>query len=221
MEVLRDFGSFPVFIAPSGENELDFLNGDSQCNKETLIAKGCKENLIGVAPERAISVRGGFQAIRKQISLKHVGAITIDKSRGDTIAAGIDIEISHSESCPFSKEHIVVAFRRTNNAASVVVVGDKEWSINKMWELITTGNQWSEINKRILSMVSINADGNAPETHMLILPRYHSFLVSCTNLPIMQYWIHIPARIVAQCVLYLHWSDQKYFATLAKAQLRQ
>ena len=53
----------------------------------------------------------------------------------------------------------------------------------KMWDLITTGNQWGEINKRILSMVSINADGNTPETHMLTLPRYHPFLVSCTNLP--------------------------------------
>ena len=59
---------------------------------------------------------------------------------GQTLPAGIAVEISSNFS-PWNKEQIIVVTSRTNVPEMTVIVGEKKFAIEKMWELITCGNQ--------------------------------------------------------------------------------
>ena len=72
-----------------------------------------------------------------QYCLKHIGEITINKCQGETLSSGIAIEITEQYS-PWEKDQIVVALNRTPNSISTIIDGEKMYTINKMWELITT-----------------------------------------------------------------------------------
>ncbi len=185
---LNNWDSFPVFVAPSGPNRLDFLEeGRDRPTKEQLRLMGWREVQIGTTPERNVSVRGGLQARRKQYSLKHIGAMTIDKSQGDTIPGGLAVEISGEGMAPWSKSQIVVVFSRTKTAGATIIVGEMEFAINHMWELITKPTQWSLMMENILSIVTINgtdADANAfPWRYELDIPRNFPFRVCDAFLP--------------------------------------
>jgi len=81
-----------------------FLNdGSKKLSKDDLRDNmGWKEVKIGVDPERPVRTRGGYQAIRKQYSLKHVGAMTVNKSQGDTIPGTLAVEMP-VVTCPWEK----------------------------------------------------------------------------------------------------------------------
>ena len=87
-----------------------------------------KEVMIGVSPERIILTQGGSQAKRLQYCLKHIGAITINKSQGEILSSGIAIEITE-QYFPWEKGQIVVALRRTPNSISTIIVGEKMYAI--------------------------------------------------------------------------------------------
>ena len=167
-EVLDNFGQIKVWIAPPGTTHVDFLQeGAERPTKAQLKDWKWNEVSIGVAPERNVVARGGFQARRRQYSLKHVGALTINKSQGETIPAGIAVEISATDTCPWEKEQVVVMFSRTKTANAMVIIGDVRWVAQKLWELITTANQWTQMMESILDMVTINSDRNREAPHTL------------------------------------------------------
>ena len=123
------------------------------------MASGWEEVKIGCAPERLVQARGGVQAKRRQYALKHIGAITINKSQGATLPLGLAVEMSRQYS-PWEKGQIVVLLSRTTSGDRTVIVGDKQFAIDKMWELITQGNQWTSYCEHILRLISINAEGS-------------------------------------------------------------
>ena len=51
---------------------------------------------------------------------------------------------------------------RSQTSEYTIIVGEKKFAIDKMWELITTGNQWTRYTTRILETISIN-EGNIDE----------------------------------------------------------
>ncbi len=155
---LDQFGPIRVWVAPAGTQFVDFLsNGSSMPTKSRLRDLGWCEVSIGTAPEREIHAPNRYFAKRKQYALKHVGAMTINKSQGDTIPAGVAIEISSEQSCPWEKEQVVVAFSRTRTMADMIIVGRQNFVIDKIWQLITKPNQWTSMMENILQMVTINA----------------------------------------------------------------
>jgi hypothetical protein len=122
-QTLDSFSEFPLFLAPAGSNSLDILEeGRDRPTKQQLLALGWKEIRIGTTPKRDLVVGGGFRAKRKQYSLKHIGALTINKSQGDTLPGGLAIEISCDGQAPWEKSQIVVAFSRTKTADTTVIV---------------------------------------------------------------------------------------------------
>ena len=157
-------------------------NESSLPSKQQLRHWGWKEVSIGVAPERDVKASNQYHARRKQYSLKHVGAITINKSQGDTIPAGVAIEITE-ENCPWEKEQVVVAFSRTRTAADMIIVGRKDFVIKKLWELITTSNQWTQMMENILQMVTINSDGPQEMEHSLNYHTHYPFRMRDATLP--------------------------------------
>jgi len=78
-ESIESFDAIPLWIAPSGINIINFER-DNLPTKEELTTSGWNEIYIGCAPERVILGSRGIQGIRLQYSLKHIGAITINKS---------------------------------------------------------------------------------------------------------------------------------------------
>ena len=183
-EVLDNFGQIKVWIAPPGTTHVDFLQeGAERPTKAQLKDWKWNEVSIGVAPERNVVARGGFQARRRQYSLKHVGALTINKSQGETIPAGIAVEISATDTCPWEKEQVVVMFSRTKTANAMVIIGDVRWVAQKLWELITTANQWTQMMESILDMVTINSDRNREAPHTLRFAQHYPFRLCDASLP--------------------------------------
>ena len=48
------------------------------------------------------------------------------------------------------KGQIVVVLSRTNKASLTIIVGDKRYAIQKMWEIIVKRNQWTKFTKNVL-----------------------------------------------------------------------
>ena len=134
-----------------------------------------------------VSVSGGYHAKRKKYSLKHIGALTVNKSQGDTLPAGLAIEIKGNGKAPWEKSKIVVAFSRAKTAAKTVVVGSKTFAINRIWELIATNTQWTDLMENILDQVTINGPRRAEESqgvpYFVDLPRNYPFRVCDASLP--------------------------------------
>ncbi len=75
-----------------------------------------------------------------QYSLKHIGAITINKAQGATLPLGIAIEMTEEYS-PWEKGQIVVGVSRSMTANMTLIIGNRDFAIQKMWELITMFDQ--------------------------------------------------------------------------------
>ena len=180
-ELVNNFNAIPLWIAPPGIHTVVF-NHQNIPSREELTSAGWNEVNIGIAPERIILGRGGFHVKRVQYSLKHIGAITINKSQGATLPLGIAIEIT-KEYCPWEKGQIVVSLSRTTTARKTVIVGEKDFAIKKMWELITNGNQWTQFTEHILNSITINTSQNNANTTVINYPEVYPFRICDSNVP--------------------------------------
>ena len=178
-ETLANFGAFPGWVSPSGCQRIDY-NVNNIPDRDELVSMGWREVSVGVAPQRPVRVRGGILAQRAQYALKHIGAITIDRPLGLTLPAGIAVEISSNYS-PWNKEQIVVVTSRTNVAEMTVIVGEKQYAIQKMWELITCANQWTKYMECVSNVILINVDKE--EAQVFDIPRVYPFKVVNFGLP--------------------------------------
>ena len=69
----------------------------------------------------------------------------------------IAVEITRQYS-PWEKGQIVVSLSRTTNSKMTVIVGEKQFTIQKIWELITIANQWTLYTANILSLILLNTN---------------------------------------------------------------
>ena len=98
----------------------------------------------------------GFQCIRKQYSLRHVGASTITKQTGNTIMGKCAIEVTNSCS-PWDKAQVVVMLSRTTKGKDIIIIcDDKKTAIDVMWRAITRSNQWTEHEEQLIERLSVN-----------------------------------------------------------------
>ena len=164
-EAIERFDAIPVWIAPAGMQVIpyDYNNIPSDNELENC---GWNKLLIGVAPERIIPTRGGMHAKRLQYSLKHIGAITINKLQGETLPLGLAVEIT-KQYLLWEKGQIVVALSRTKTASLTIIVGERNYAIQKIWELILLSNQWTRYTALILKMITINLVQNYSEENSL------------------------------------------------------
>ena len=158
--IVESWGPITLLAAPSGITHLDTSDGTP--SKEELIEAGWKVVKINCAPDRSSRkvTSGCLIESRKQYSLKHVGAGTINKQTGNTITGKVAIEISRN--CqPWDKAQVVVMLSRTCRACDTIIVGDIIYAINRIWEVITIGNQWTNYIDRLLDRLSINGSDQA------------------------------------------------------------
>ena len=167
------FDAIPLWIAPPGTQAFEY-NQHNIPTEHELKEKGWNEVSIGVSPEKIVSARGGIHTKRLQYSLKHIGAITINKSQGETLPLGIAIEITQQYSL-WEKGQVVVALSRTTNSQMTVIVGEKTYAIEKIWELITIANQWTLYTAKVLSMISLNSNSIQEPTNFNFPDSYPFF----------------------------------------------
>ena len=163
-DTVNRYDAIPLWIAPPGNHNVLF-DQDNLPSRDRLRELLWNEVMIGVTPERVIPARGGLQAKRLQYSLKHIGATTINKSQGETLPQGLAIEITEQYS-PWEKGQIVVVLSRTVTARLTVIVGNKEFAISKLWEIITISTQWTKYTAKVLNIISINPN-EGQENHAL------------------------------------------------------
>jgi predicted GIY-YIG superfamily endonuclease len=120
-----------------------------------------------------------FQGKRQQYFLKHKGAYTINKSQGETLFGGVAVEITVKYS-PWQKGQVVVVFSRSTKSELMVVVGNRQFTKKKLWELITQRTQWCQLMDAILHLVTINNEGDDMPT--LDYTTHYPFTIS--NIPI-------------------------------------
>ena len=168
-----------LLAAPSGVSYFDTRNG--QIDKDDMIGIGWKVVKIGIAPERNITSYG-VMANRRQYSLRHVGAGTINKQTGNTIEGRCAIEMSKSCS-PWGKEQVVVMLSRTHRAKDTIIVGDREFAVGKMWDLITVGTEWSRYVEDLLNRVSIGGSQSMVRNGAVVTPEAYPFRISDMSLP--------------------------------------
>ena len=157
----------------------DTRNG--QIDKDDMIATGWKVVKIGIAPERNITSYR-VMANRRQYSLRHVGAGTINKQTGNTIEGRCAIEMSKACS-PWGKEQVVVMLSRTHSAKDTIIVGDREFAVGKMWDLITVGTEWSRYVEDLLKRVSIGGSQSTVRNGAVVTPEAYPFRISDMSLP--------------------------------------
>ena len=162
------FNAIPLWIAPPATHHINF-DRNNMPSREELNAANWVEVRIGCTPERLVPARYGIQAKRLQYSLKHIGAITINKAQGATLPLGLAVEISE-EFSPWEVGQIVVALSRSMTSDKTIIVGERKFSIQKMWELMTTFDQWTQYTERVLDVISVNREEVARNQHIFDYP---------------------------------------------------
>ncbi|KAL7524740.1 hypothetical protein ACHAXR_000694, partial [Thalassiosira sp. AJA248-18] len=158
-----------MIAAPPGVNSVDLSAGIP--TMERLESEGWKSVSVDQAQEQPVTCRGVI-GCRKQYALRHVGSSTINKQMGNTIEGRCAIECS--ESCsPWDKAQIVVGLSRTRRAEDTIIVGNRDYVVQRMWELITLSNQWTNYIDVLLNRLSVNGAENRLEDQ--ILPYAESF----------------------------------------------
>ena len=180
-DAVNSFDAIPLWIAPPGTKHIEF-DRNNVPSRNDLIEAAWVEVRIGCAPEKLIAARYGIQAKRLQYSLKHIGATTINKAQGTTLPLGLAVEISEDYS-PWESRQIVVALSRTTSARMTIVVGERNFAIKKMWELITTFNQWTQYTKHVLDIITINRNEDEQENHIFDYPEVYPFRLRDIMLP--------------------------------------
>ena len=183
---VAQFRSIKVLLKPPELQHVDWLESsdtDNYPSKQHLLDNGWKEISIKICQEREVTVSGGFRAKRKQYAIKHIGASTIDNAQGKTIYTQLGFECSPLNS-PWMKSQIVVISSRTKRPQQMVCIGHKSFALQKMWDLITTPNQWTQTMDRIIHMLSINSSGPCPDHLLPSIPDVYPFRIRDMSIPI-------------------------------------
>ena len=129
-------------------------------SRNQLIDDGWIEVGIGCAPPREINSRMLWNSSQK---------ITIFTQTywSNYNQQSLRFNTSTWISCGNIKRvQIVVALSRTTSAKMTIIVGEREYASNKMWELITTYNQWTQCTKHVLDIITVNRNNNQQNTYV-------------------------------------------------------
>ncbi len=107
---------------------------------------------------------------------------TINKQTGNTINGRCAIEMSKSCS-PWGKDQIVVMLSRTHTARDTIIVRNKEFALNRMWDLITVGTQWTRYIEQLLESMSVGGTASSTGGDVLDILEVYPYRISDKSLP--------------------------------------
>ena len=183
-QILDGFGRIEMLLAPSHLQHVSFLDDptiERYPSKEDLIDQGWKIIFI-CSVENEVTIDRSCKTKRKQYSLRHIGAGTIDSVQGETIYSQFVFECNIKNS-PWMKSQVVVLLSRVLHSIQMIIIGDKRIAIDILWRLICTPTQWTAYMERKLHMLSINATGDAPEKYNFDVGSIYPFRITDYVLP--------------------------------------
>ena len=144
-----------ILAAPPGYQDFDEFDPDQP--KQFYLDKGFKEVSIGIAPERTQSIGRDLQAQRKQYGLKHRVTSTIHAAMGDTlIRVAIEISRSNSSFQLWDCAQAIVTLSRTKIGKNLILVGDKNETIEALSVLIQMKSQWTDYMEEVLKLITLH-----------------------------------------------------------------
>ena len=159
-ETVRSKATITLIASPVGETTIPYRSDGSIPTKEELLQNDWKEVKVQTVPDRKQQyvVSGTLRGMRQQYSLRHLGASTIHKVTGKTILGKCATEIN-SRCLTWDKAQAVVLLSRTTKGKDTIIVGDRQYAINHLWNVICVGNQWTSYIEELLQRLSINRNG--------------------------------------------------------------
>ena len=116
-----------------------------------------------MAPQRTqyFKKNGHIQAKRKQYGLKHHVSSTIYEVMGDTLpSVAAEISLLNSDFKLWDKGQMIVVISRTKEGKNTIFVGSKEDIIAALKSLLTRKTQWTDLEREILDIITINRSNN-------------------------------------------------------------
>ena len=110
---------------------------------------------IGLAPTRTQAITRYQQAQRQQYGLKHRVTSTIHAAMGDTLSK-VAMQITDTMFELWDKAQVIVAFSRTKVGKNVILVGDKEETIESIVKLVQRRSQWTDYMEDIMKLITID-----------------------------------------------------------------
>ena len=157
-ETIQRNGKVKVLAAPTGLHDIEY---NENKRKEEYFASGFSEVEIGLAPNRTQSVNRYKQAQRTQYGLRHRVTSTIHAAMGDTLSK-VAIQITDSMFELWDKAQVIVFLTRTKVGKNVILVRNKEETIEAIVRLVQSRSQWTDYMENILKLITINDNpGNA------------------------------------------------------------
>ena len=164
-DVLQRNGNFKVLAAPTGLHD---INHDNNKTKEEYIEMGFYEVDVGLAPTRTQAISRYKQAQRTQYGLKHRITSTIHASMGDTLSK-VAMQITDAMFELWDKAQLIVAFTRTKVGKNLILIGDKEETVETIIKLVQRRSQWLDYMENILDLITIGEEQQSLTNR--VLPR--------------------------------------------------
>ena len=159
-ETVQSKGTITLIASPVGVMTVPYKEDGGIPTKEELLSNDWKEVSVQTLPDRKQQcvISGSLRGIRHQYSLRHLGASTIHKVTGKTILGKCATEIN-SGCLTWDKAQAVVLLSRTTKGKDTIIVGDRQYAINHLWNVICVGNQWTSYIEELLQRLSVNGSG--------------------------------------------------------------
>lgn len=183
IDTIRSRKRIKLLLVPSHLEHIKFLDSPDRSTyptEEQLISQGWKVIYVHCI-EREETV-GNVRTKRKQYTIKHIGAGTIDSVQGATIYSTFVFECT-LRNRPWMKSQVVVLLSRVLHHLQMLCVGKKAEVIQHFWNLICTPNQYTRYMERKLHLLSINSEGNAPDRYTLDVDSVLPYRISDYQLP--------------------------------------
>lgn len=150
-EDVRSFRDVKLIIAPEGCKTVP----EDYRNVALLQQWGWKPGTIGLSPERVQTVRSkGLKAKRQQYGMKHRIASTVHACMGSEMDKLVTcISKVNKQYSLWEKEQAVVVLSRTDYAKDLILVGDKEDTLDALVELIQIRSQFAEYMAHLLQQL--------------------------------------------------------------------
>ena len=149
------FKPVKILCAPPGIK--DFTFDVNNVSKLSLTNQGFKEVLIGMTPERTISLKNNIQAKRKQYGLRHRVTNTIHGAQGETLPQmATEIRLSDPDFNLWDKGQLIVILTRTKKAQDTIFVGNKRDTIRALKKILLSRTQWTDYIENVLRIITVN-----------------------------------------------------------------
>ena len=159
-EVLDNWGSIKLFLAPPGEKKSPASNP----TKQNLLDTGWKEiEIYGNSSGSTVSVKGTVKARRKQYPIRASIAISIHSAMGSEYGSVVSSIIDNENSGfrLWMKEQVLVLISRTKLLRKLIFVGDREKTAKILAQLLLSSSKYQDYMNYIINNLKwANSEGN-------------------------------------------------------------